>query len=261
MNIIAPSKELRNEWINNSPIFRTLVTGEPPERIGTDWDRVINQAAYWGYNQAFNTLKSTKPVTLTESYTQKTHNSQPTTPKPQIIPKGQSVSQKFLNGPIDSRGYIDLNSSKTQSTMNCNYRPKPDPHCLVKEHLKELNYQERLKFIKEAIEHSVKGNLFDPSKNQLIAELIHCLEWYVKEDDVIETDEENDYWIQGKNRAVAAIKNAKTLLFDYEEAKKELDSFVKAGVIQSYSFNEDNFSFTIVTCPATDRITVSLEKV
>lgn len=42
MNIIVPSKELRNEWINSSPIYRTLATGAPPERIGTDWDRVIN---------------------------------------------------------------------------------------------------------------------------------------------------------------------------------------------------------------------------
>lgn len=68
MNVITPSKELRNEWINSSPIFRTLSTGAPvnypPERIGTDWDRVINQAAYWGYHQALKTVESTKPVTL-----------------------------------------------------------------------------------------------------------------------------------------------------------------------------------------------------
>lgn len=204
----------------------------------------------------------TNHIRLDEGKTRRSgFNGCPTTPKPQIIPKGQSARQKFLNGPIDSRGYIDLNSSKTEPAMNCNYRPKPDPHCLVNERLKELNHQDRLKLIKEAIEHSVKGNLFDPSKNQLVAELIHCLEWYVKEDDVIETDEENDYWIQGKNRAVAAIKNAKTLLFDYEEAKKELDSFVQAGVIQYYSFNEEDFSFTIVTSLAIDKITVSLEKV
>lgn len=204
----------------------------------------------------------TKHIRLDEDKTQRSgFNKGPETPKPQIIPKGQSVRQKFLNAPIDSRGYIDLNSSKTQSTMNCNYHPKPDPDCLVKEHLKELDHQERLKLIKEAIEHSVKGNLFAPSKNQLVVELIHCLEWYVKEDDVIETDEENDYWIQGKNRAIAAIKNAKTLLFDYEEAKKELDSFVDAGVIQSYNFNEEDFSFSIVTLPVVDKITLSFDKV
>jgi hypothetical protein len=35
---------------------------------------------------------------------------------------------------------------------------------------------------------------------EIIKELTECLEWYVKEDDVIEGDPENSYWLNGKQK-------------------------------------------------------------
>lgn len=46
------------------------------------------------------------------------------------------------------------------------------------------------------------------TKQQLldeIKELKECLAWYIKEDDVQEGDPHNQYWIDGKYRAMKAL--------------------------------------------------------
>jgi len=49
-------------------------------------------------------------------------------------------------------------------------------------------------------------NPISDNKDAIIADLLSCLEWYVKTDEVNMCDPENQYWIDGKNRAIEAIK-------------------------------------------------------
>jgi hypothetical protein len=49
-------------------------------------------------------------------------------------------------------------------------------------------------------------------QEEIIKELTECLEWYVEEDDVIEGDSENSYWIKGKAKAISALRKSKTLM-------------------------------------------------
>lgn len=66
------------------------------------------------------------------------------------------------------------------------------------------------------------SNAMTEQPRTIIEELIKCLQWYVDEDEVIEGeakgvnwDEENAYWIEGKNKAIKAIAWARLTLEEY----------------------------------------------
>lgn len=62
--------------------------------------------------------------------------------------------------------------------------------------------------------------------NSVISTLIEALEWYIENDDVYEGDtplpnhggltwnEMNSYWLEGKQRAIAAIARARSIQAD-----------------------------------------------
>jgi hypothetical protein len=50
---------LARDWINRHGIFRTVSTGGPKERTGTDWSMVITEAARWGQRQSWDARGAT----------------------------------------------------------------------------------------------------------------------------------------------------------------------------------------------------------
>jgi hypothetical protein len=53
-------------------------------------------------------------------------------------------------------------------------------------------------------------------QEEIIKELTECLEWYVEEDDVIEGDSENSYWLKGKAKAISVLLKSKAFMKQQE---------------------------------------------
>lgn len=45
------------------------------------------------------------------------------------------------------------------------------------------------------------------AQQKLIDDLIEMLQWYVDTDEVNESDEENQYWVEGKQRAIKLLES------------------------------------------------------
>ena len=53
-------------------------------------------------------------------------------------------------------------------------------------------------------------------QEEIIKELTECLEWYVEDDDVIEGDSENSYWLKGKAKAISVLLKSKAFMKQQE---------------------------------------------